>query len=117
MPLPRIALLLTGGTIDSIGASRLDLAWYFENNQRLGPGELAARVPELVEIAQIEETPFKRLSSGGITPVDWRHLARTLQERLDGGLDGVVIGHGTNTLEETAWFLNLTLNTSKPVVV
>jgi L-asparaginase len=110
-------LLLTGGTIDSIGVDRLDLAWYFENDQRLAPGELASRVPELGAVAEIEEIPFKRLSSGGITPADWLNLARTLQERLDGGLHGAVVTHGTNTLEETAYFLNLTLNTTKPVVV
>ncbi|HLG73825.1 MAG TPA: asparaginase [Chloroflexota bacterium] len=117
MPASRIGLLLTGGTIDSIGVDRLDLAWYFENDRRLAAGQLAARVPELDAIAQVEEIPFKRLSSGGITPADWLNLARTIQERLDGGLDGAVITHGTNTLEETAYFLNLTLNTSKPVVV
>jgi L-asparaginase len=117
MPLPRIALVLSGGTIDSIGTDRLDLAWYWENNQRLAVGELISRVPELAQVAQVEETPFRRLSSGGITPADWLELARLLQERLDAGLDGAVVTHGTNTLEETAYFLNLTLKTDKPVVV
>jgi len=117
MALPRIALMLSGGTIDSVGTDRLDLAWYFENDQRLQPAELIARVPEIVEVAEVVEIPFRRLSSGGILPADWLELAHTLQERLDGGLDGAVITHGTNTLEETAYFLNLTLETDKPVVV
>jgi L-asparaginase len=116
MPLPRIGLILTGGTIDSVGVDRLDLAWYFENEQRLGPGELLARVPEIGGVADVEEIPFKRLSSGGISPADWLELARTLQARLQ-ELDGAVITHGTNTLEETAYFLNLTLSAGKPVVV
>lgn len=117
MALPRVGLLLTGGTIDSIGVDRLDLAWYFENEQRLAPGELAAKVPELAQLAEIQEIPFKRLSSGGITPADWLSLSKIVQERLDSGLDGAVVTHGTNTLEETAYFLNLTLQTAKPVVV
>jgi hypothetical protein len=40
--LPRVALILTGGTIDSVGVDRLDLAWYIEANKRLGEGELLA---------------------------------------------------------------------------
>src|SRR5579883_3000081 len=98
MALPRIALMLSGGTIDSVGTDRLDLAWYFENGQRLEAGELLARVPEIGQVAEAVEVPFRRLSSGGITPADWLELAHTLQERLDGGLDGAVITHGTNTL-------------------
>src|SRR5712691_9153757 len=117
MALPHVGLITTGGTIDSLGKDRLDLAWYFEHDERLGPGQLLARVPEIVDLAQVEEIPFKRLSSGGITPADWLELARTLRDRLDGGLDGAVVTHGTNTLEETAYFLNLTLGTDKPVVV
>ncbi|HLQ33956.1 MAG TPA: asparaginase [Chloroflexota bacterium] len=116
MALPHVGLITTGGTIDSLGKDRLDLAWYFEHDERLGPGQLLARVPEIVDLAQVEEVPFKRLSSGGITPADWLELARTVQEKLD-GLDGAVVTHGTNTLEETAYFLNLSLNTDKPVVM
>lgn len=117
MPLPRIALFLSGGTIDSVGTDRLDLAWYFENDQRLTPAELLARVPELGDVAEVDQVPFKRLSSGGITPVDWLELSRALQHQLDGSADGAVVTHGTNTLEETAFFLHLALNTDKPVVV
>jgi L-asparaginase len=118
MALPRIALMLSGGTIDSVGTGRLDLAWYFENGQRLQPAELVARVPEIADVAEVVQIPFRRLSSGGILPADWLELAHTLQEGLDGGgLDGAVVTHGTNTLEETAYFLNLALETDKPVVV
>jgi L-asparaginase len=117
MPLPRIGLILTGGTIDSVGLDRLDLAWYFENDKRLMPAELLARVPELAAVAEIERIEFKRLSSGGITPADWLELSRSLQRQLGDGLDGAVVTHGTNTLEETAYFLHLTLSTDKPVVV
>lgn len=117
MPLPRIALFLSGGTIDSVGTDRLDLAWYFENDQRLTPSELLARVPEIGDVADVEQVPFKRLSSGGITPVDWLELSRGLHEVLESEAAGAVVTHGTNTLEESAYFLHLTLTTEKPVVV
>ena len=44
---PRIALILTGGTIDSVGKDRLDLAWYIESGKRLQDGELLQQLPEL----------------------------------------------------------------------
>ena len=65
--LPRVALILTGGTIDSVGTDRTDLAWYIEAGKRLEDGELVGRVPELKEIAQVTETPFRRLPSHALT--------------------------------------------------
>jgi L-asparaginase len=116
--LPKIGVILTGGTIDSVGADRLDLAWYIEADKRLGKGELLAQVPELGGIAAIEEIPFRRLSSQALVDQDWLDLVREIHAIFDSGrADGIVITHGTNTLEETAWFLNLTLKTDKPVVI
>jgi L-asparaginase len=115
--LPRIGVILTGGTIDSVGTDRLDLAWYNEAGNRLKAGELLGRIPELGAIAQVEETPFRRLPSHALTAADWLDLVRTCHVLLEDDADGVVITHGTNTLEETAYFLNLTLKTDKPVVV
>ncbi len=118
MATPRIALILTGGTIDSVGADRLDLAWYIENNKRLGDGELVGSVPELASIAQVEQVPFRRLPSHALVDRDWLDLAGVLHgifERDEA--DGAVITHGTNTLEETAYFLNLVLKTDRPVVL
>jgi L-asparaginase len=115
---PRIALLLTGGTIDSLGADRLDLAWYIEYNQRLGQGELLARIPEAASIAEITEVPFRRLPSHALVPADWLDLARTIQAVFDSDqADGVVVTHGTNTLEETAYFLHLVIRSDRPVVL
>lgn len=114
---PRIALFLTGGTIDSLGTSRLDLAWYYEAGQRLGPGALLASVPELQDVARVEEVPFRRLPSYALTDRDWLELADAVESALNRGMDGVVITHGTNTLEETAYFLSLTVRSGKPVVL
>ena len=61
--LPRVGLIVTGGTIDSVGTDRLDLAWYIEAGKRLSDGELLGRIPELKDIAAMEEVPFRRLPS------------------------------------------------------
>ena len=116
--LPRIAVILTGGTIDSVGNDRLDLAWYMEAGKRLNEGELVGQVPELKEIAQVREVAFRRLPSHALVDKDWLELLRTIHALFDEDqADGIVITHGTNTIEETAYFLNLTLKTDKPVVV
>jgi L-asparaginase len=116
--LPRVGLILTGGTVDSVGADRLDLAWYIEAGKRLGNGELLAQLPELSNIAAVQEIPFRRLPSQALVDTDWLDLVRKIHEIFDQDeADGIVITHGTNTLEETAYFLNLTLKTDKPVVV
>jgi L-asparaginase len=116
--LPRVALIITGGTIDSVGKDRLDLAWYIEAGKRLNTGELLAQLPELGSIAKVEEVPFRRLPSHALVDKDWLDMARTIHEIFDGNkADGIVITHGTNTIEETVYFLNLTLKTDKPVVV
>src|SRR5262245_16853250 len=115
---PRVGLILTGGTIDSVGTDRLDLAWYMEAGKRLGNGELLAHLPELNQIASVTEIPFRRLPSQAMVDKDWLDLVRKIHEIFDTGqADGIVITHGTNTLEETSYFLNLTLKTDKPVVV
>jgi len=115
---PRVAIISTGGTIDAVGASRLDLASYTETRARLGEGELVERVPELRDIAIIEERSFPRRPSYAIDAADWLEMARVVNElvgRQD--MDGVVITHGTNTLEETAYFLHLVVRPPKPVVL
>lgn len=115
---PRVALIITGGTIGSIGKDRLDLAWYLDNGKWLGEGELVAGVPELKDIADVTEVPFRRIASHALVDKDWLELARTVQKVFDDDrADGVVITHGTNTLEETAYFLSLVLKTDRPVVL
>ena len=116
--LRRVALIITGGTIDSLGKDRLDLAWYIEAGKRLDTPELLAQLPELKSIAAVEPVPFRRLPSHALVDKDWIEMLRTIHSIFDDDkADGVVITHGTNTIEETAYFLNLTLKTDKPVVV
>jgi L-asparaginase len=111
-------VLLTGGTIDSVGTDRLDLAWYYEAGQRLGPGELLGRIPEVHALAEVEDIPFRRLPSHAMIDTDWLDLARTIQDLFDTDrADGVVVTHGTNTLEETAYFLHLAVRSDRPIVL
>src|SRR5690349_6918990 len=116
--LPRVVLILTGGTIDSVGKDRLDNAWYTETGERLQGGELLREVPELNSIAEVHEIPFRRLPSHALVDKDWLDLLRKIHSIFDNDqADGIVITHGTNTIEETAYFFNLTLKTDKPVVL
>jgi L-asparaginase len=111
-------MIMTGGTIDSVGKDRLDLAWYIEAGKRLSDGEMLAQLPELKSIAEVQEIPFRRLPSHALVDKDWLDLVRTIHSIFDQDrTDGIVITHGTNTIEETAYFLNLTLKTDRPVVL
>jgi L-asparaginase len=75
-------------------------------------------LPELKDIAQVSEIPFRRMPSHALLDKDWLELLRAIHSIFDADeASGIVITHGTNTLEETAYFLNLTLKTEKPVVI
>ena len=119
MSLPRVAVVTTGGTIDSVGSDRLDLAAYLETGVRLEPGALLAGIAaELATIADVTEVPFRRLRAHAITDDDLAELVALVRGLTEGGgADGVVITHGTNTLEETAWLLHLVVAGDAPAVL
>lgn len=119
MSLPRVAVVTTGGTIDSLGADRLDLAAYLETGRRLDPGALLASIgPELATIARVIEIPYQRVAAHAMTDEYLAGLRDLVAEILArGDADGVVVTHGTNTLEETAWLLHLTVETDAPIVL
>ena len=119
MSLPRVAVVTTGGTIDSLGADRLDLAAYLETGRRLEPGELLnTMAPELATIARITEVQLERLPAHAMTDTHLAGLRDLVAQILAGGeADGVVVTHGTNTLEETAWLLHLAVATDAPIVL
>lgn len=117
MSRPQVAVIAMGGTIDSVGASRLDLAWYTERHDRLPDGQLFASLPELGDIADIRAVPFRRVPSYALTDRDWLALAGIVSGLVAADdCDGVVITHGTNTMEETAYFTHLVVPVGKPVV-
>src|SRR5436190_1398984 len=117
--LPRIAVIGTGGTISSLGAGSLDVLDYPEFGQKLTSEALLDRFPETRQVADPVPITFRQVGSTAIGPSDWLEL-RALIHRTAGedpGLAGFVIPHGTATLEETAFFLNLTLGINRPVVL
>ena len=115
---PRVALILTGGTMEAIGTDRLDLTYYMDTGNRLPQGELVARIPELAAIADVEEIPFRRLWSPSIKDADLFELVDLIHRIFDEDrADGIVLTQGTNTLEETAYFLHLTVKRDRPVVM
>jgi L-asparaginase len=117
MPLPRIRLLLGPGTLHSRGADRMDFTRYSRSGHpRMTGEELLATLPELGRMARVEVDPGNPHAVA--TPDDLRRLARHANGLLvRGEADGLVLIQGTNGLEETAWFLNLTVRSPKPVVV
>lgn len=114
--LPRVALFTTGGTIQSKGDHRQKLMEY--NAGRVTPDELVGDLPELASLATLEVTEISNIGSGGMTTELLLKLAKAVNAALaDPGISGAVVTHGTGTLEETAYFLNLTVSSTKPVVV
>ena len=115
-PLPRVALFTTGGTIQSKGAHRQTLMEY--NAGRVTPDELVGDLPELSTVADVALTEISNIGSGGMTTDLLLKLAKSVNAALaDPAVAGAVVTHGTGTLEETAYFLNLTVRSAKPVVV
>ena len=108
----------TGGSISAIGDSRTDLIDYGYADRHYTIEEMIARVPELQRIAAIRCEQFANVYGGEVSPDRWIALARRVNAILrDEETAGVAITHGTSTLEETAYFLNLTVKSPKPVVV
>jgi L-asparaginase type II len=114
---PIVIVLSTGGTIAGRGGSTMSLTEY-KAGSLLG-SELVQAVPELEQFARIRVEQICNVGSSNITFAHWRALA----ERIDAifatepEVAGVVITHGTSTIEETAYFLNLTLRDARPVVL
>jgi L-asparaginase len=114
--LPKVHILATGGTIAGQAASSSNLTGYTAGV--LTPEQLIDAVPALTDHAQISAEQIASIASGNITMEIWLNLARRINELFaSGAADGVVITHGTDTLEETAFFLHLTVNSDKPVVL
>ena len=117
--LPRIAMIGTGGTISSLGASSLDVLDYPDFGQKLSCEALLERFPETRLVADPVPVTYRQVGSTEIGPKEWIELRAMIHQinRDDPAVAGFVIPHGTATLEETAFFLNLTLALAQPVVL
>lgn len=114
--MPHLILIATGGTIAGAAASSATTTGYRAG--ALDVSELLAALPPLAELASIECERLFALDSKDMGPPHWLALARAVEAaRSRPDCDGVVITHGTDTLEESAFFLDLVLAPGKPVVL
>lgn len=104
---PRVRLVATGGTISNRAGGRLTAE------------ELLRSMPDLARYARAEAEQFSNTSSAALTLDQWLDLSRRLNELFskDADLAGIVVTSGTDTLEELAYFLDLTVRDPRPVVV
>ncbi len=113
---PRVIILATGGTIAGRAASETAVTGYQAGD--LNIASLMEKVPELQEVATVTGETVCAIDSKDMTDDIWLRLARRVNEIFAAGeADGIVITHGTDTMEETAWFLNLTVQSDRPVVL
>ncbi len=113
MSLPRIEILTTGGTIAGRGDSATGSAYHAGE---VSGNDLVSAVPGLSEIADITVREIASIPSQDMNEAVWKELLTALYEDEE-KFDGFVITHGTDTMEETAFFLALTAPEAKSVVL
>lgn len=114
--LPNITIFATGGTIAGSAASNTATAQYTAG--ALGVDLLIDAVPELWNVSNVKGVQVANVGSQDITPEILLNLTAQIQEALDDPYcQGAVVTHGTDTLEESAFFLDLTIKTEKPIVI
>lgn len=112
---PTVVVLATGGTI--AGAAATDVQSGYTSGQ-VGVDQLLDAVPQAKELAEMRGEQISNIGSQDMNDEVWFDLAQRCNELLaDPGVAGIVITHGTDTIEETAYFLNLVVKSRKPVVL
>lgn len=115
MAKPNIYILATGGTIAGTGVSSTQTNYHAGG---VAIQTLIDAVPAITDIANITGEQVVNIGSQDMTCDVWLTLANRINELLQrDDVDGIVVTHGTDTMEETAYFLNLTVKSNKPVVL
>jgi L-asparaginase len=116
---PKIAFIGTGGTISSLGRGPLDIVDYGSADNRMQADQIIAMFPAVQDVAEVIPVAFDNIISHNIYFDAWKRLVLRCDRLVAEipNLAGIVIGHGTASLEETAYFLNLVLKTPIPVVL
>lgn len=110
-----IAVVATGGTIAGVGEKGKTVAYHAGE---ISVHSILASIPSVEEIAHIEEVQLMNVDSNEMNEDAWMQLSNAINELVQQEhIDGVVVTHGTDTLDETCYYLTLTLNTEKPIVV
>ena len=113
--LPRVIILATGGTIAGQGTSATS-AGYIPG--KIPIEDLLKNIPSIKRVADVKAEQIASVGSYDMTVQIWIRLARRINEIFEKNeADGIVITHGTDTQEETAYFLNLTVKSGKLVVL
>lgn len=116
MAKPNIVILATGGTIAGSADSQIQTTGYKAGV--VGIDTLLKAVPELKNLANIKGEQIANIDSADMTDEIWLTLAKRINTLLQSNdVDGIVITHGTDTMEETAFFLHLVVKSDKPVVL
>lgn len=111
-----ILVLGTGGTIAGAAASSTNTLSYQAGV--LSIEQILAEIPSLQDIADVSARQIAQVDSSDMTHAIWLALSEEINAALQqDAVDGIVVTHGTDTLEETAYFLNLTIHSRKPVVL
>jgi L-asparaginase len=114
--LPNVTIIATGGTIAGTGATSTTTVGY--EAAKVGVERLIEAVPELKKVANVKGEQIYQIASENMDNAHWLQLAKRVNQVLaQPDVDGVVITHGTDTIEETAYFLDLTVKSDKPVVI
>lgn len=116
---PRILVVGTGGTISHVGRHPLDYADYADGGRILDVDGLLGRASYVTDRVDAVPVKFRSIRSVDMGPPEWLELNDTIHRHVtdESRIDGVVIVHGTATLEETAYFLNLSLKIEQTTVV
>ena len=114
--LANVMILATGGTIAGTGATSTTTVGY--TAATVGVDRLIQAVPELKTVANVKGEQVFQIASENMNNDYWLKLAKRVNALLkQDDVDGIVITHGTDTIEETAYFLNLVVKSKKPVVI